>query len=148
MKNTSVEIKIQIFVGSLDNKSLGLKVYDQDHLIYQHKETDLETVRIEHRTQLPADLTFQVYGKGRHDTKIDQSGQILADKFLRVDALCVNGIWLKKWALESRIFQFQSDQGQSHTSNYWGFNGRAKLNLPADLLEFWLDLLTISEIDH
>lgn len=144
MTNTKVDLKIHIGVGILEGRSLEMKVRDKDRILYHHCDTVLDDFKLELTVTIPTDLIFEISGKGANDTHLSADGTVVADKFFRVDALCINGIWVKKWQLESRVFDFQGDLGESNHSNYWGFNGKARLVLPGDLLEFWLDMLASS----
>lgn len=145
MTNTKINVNVCITVGALHGRSLEMTVYDGDRVVHRHLDTDIHDVRLKLNCSLPSEILFKISGKAADDTLIDDNGTILADKFLRVDALCINGIWVKKWTLESSIFQFQGDRGECHRSNYWGLNGQSRLSLPQDLLEFWLDMLTLDQ---
>ena len=65
----------------------------------------------------------------------------LQDKFIVVESMSVDGIWIKRWMLESRIFE--SALGKT---NYFSQNGIAKFQIPySDTMRFWLDTVTVDD---
>lgn len=81
--------------------------------------------------RLPTVLTIVASGKGPMDTLVDEQGNIIQDCYARLQAMRLDGFQLNDYFLYHRIHQ-HSDDGREITSNYFGFNGRAVLNLDRD----------------
>jgi len=87
----------------------------------------------------PGKVQFIVSGKLPGQTEVDLQGNILSDKFIRVDRLVVNHIPLKSWALENRILDFETNNENHRLTNYFGENGTAHIVFKKDLLLFFLN---------
>lgn len=111
-----------------------------DKIIYNSNDIKEPTLTLCFDMTLDQDLVIRVDGKRRNDTKIDADGNILQDKFIRVDRVLINRMPVAKWILESKFFQFENQQGQISTSNYFGQNGQTCVNFGGDLLRFFLRL--------
>jgi hypothetical protein len=86
-------------------------------------------------------VEFEINGKLPNDTQVDSNGNIVQDKFIAVESMSVDGIWIKRWMLESRIFE--SAYGKT---NYFGQNGIVQFQIPySDIMQFWLDTVTVDD---
>lgn len=89
---------------------------------------------------LPGRIFIDVCGKKPFDTEVDESGKIVSDKHVLVRSMALDGIWVKKWMMESRIWLFRDTEGLEKFTNYFGTNGRGIFSIDhADILDFWLD---------
>ena len=146
MKNTKISLDLMIRMGQYQNTFMGLQVWaNDDRVLSRPAGTGLATSeRLEIQTQVPLVLKIQVDGKHRDDTMVGESGEILEDKCVVVEGLAVDGIWLKKWYLESRAFDFRDHQGLCRSTNYFGTNGEATFRITTlDLLDFWLETMCV-----
>ena len=88
---------------------------------------------------LPLVLEFETNGKSINDTLVDSQGLIIEDKFIVVESMSVGGVWIKRWMLESRVFE--SSLGKT---NYFSQNGIYQFQIPySDIMRFWLDTVTV-----
>lgn len=95
--------------------------------------------------KLPTILTFVTSGKGPLDTIVDEQGNIIQDCYARITEAYLDGFRLNDHFLYKKI-TLLAENGQIVTSNYFGFNGQAVLDLPKDsvfsqycLLNQWLE---------
>lgn len=133
-------------VGRIDDTAMSMSVFRDDHLLHHIHEWNNDRCRLEFDIELPCRLKLQVSGKNQFDTRVDPAGNILADKFVKIEGLALDRIWVKKWMLESKIFDFHGEEGYITHSNYFGKNGYAEINIPyTDSLEFWLDILALDQ---
>lgn len=122
---------------------MTLTVIAGDREIYSETAIAAAELTLEFDQSLPADIEFRVGGKGRLDTEIDSSGQIISDKFVRIDSVLIDRMHIAKWMLESKVIEFVSSNGDTHFTNYLGSNGTAILRIPqSDSFDFFLDLTT------
>lgn len=125
---------------------MSLSIYNNDRLIESVAEWSDRPKRLEFEIELPAMLIFKTDGKHVYDTLVDEQGNILSDKYIKVDGLCFDGVWIKKWMLESEIFDFVANDGSHSRSNYFGRNGQGKIDIPySDALDFWLEIMSVDQ---
>lgn len=142
------QIKFCVQVGRLHGKAMGLVVTCNDAVVYDCQEVPNDVLELHIESSLPLEIRFETSGKKPDDTLVDDHGNILQDKFLLVDSMAIDDIWIKKWMLESRIFKFVSHSGHRSTSNYFGANGTGTFSIPhKDILDFWLDTLVVDQQD-
>lgn len=125
---------------------MGLTIVANNDLIYSTDQIDEEKLSFEFLVDLPLTLTFKVDGKNIGDTEVDAQGNIVRDKCVILNALSINGIWVKRWMLENKLIEFTDSNGEKTVHNYFGKNGTARFTIPySDLLEFWLDTMTVDQ---
>jgi hypothetical protein len=129
---------MDLTVGHVDNKSMSLFISVDDQILYNANQTQENKLNFKFSIGTAQNLLIKVDGKKINDTKIDPQGNILQDKFVRVDRLTVNSYPLAKWMLESKVFQFIDSQGNISNSNYFGKNGQTTVNFGGDLLKYFL----------
>lgn len=121
--------------------AMGLIVRSGQNFIAEFSSVPDHPWNVEFDVALPVRLTFEVWGKDMHDTLVDDRGGILQDKFVRIDGLMIDRVWVKKWLLESRLIQFYPTGDTMVLTNYLGKNGQAVLEITHDnSLDFMLDL--------
>jgi hypothetical protein len=84
----------------------------------------------------PEQLTMLLSGKGPNDTVVDDQGNILADKYVKLTGLQVDGLDCPQEYLEMFIV-LDTDDGQKVASNYFGFNGLVTLDFLEENSFFW-----------
>lgn len=111
------------------------------HVVLDCDSFDSDHHDLEFQCSLPLTVEFEFGGKLPNDTLVDDQGNILEDKFILVESMSVDGIWIKRWMLESRLFE--SAQGQT---NYFGQNGTAYFRIAhIDIMKFWIDTVTVDD---
>jgi hypothetical protein len=85
---------------------------------------------------LPATILFHL-NKRNHDDTIVQNDKIIADKFIRLDSLEIDGFFVNSYQLPEDKFYFDSKNGRFSTE-YWSRNGTASLIIDNDDPALWL----------
>ena len=116
-------------IGHIDNKTMHLEILDNDIVVYQNHNIVDSKFFVEFESCLPTTLKINVSGKGFNDTRVDDQGNILSDKFIKLDYLNVDRIPVKSWVLENGCIQFLTEHNQVLKTNYFGFNGCATVDL-------------------
>lgn len=130
---------ITLSAGDYRGSRMGLTVLVNSQPIYQSARLESDLLSLEFEMTAPGKIQFIVSGKLPGQTEVDRQGNILSDKFIRIDRLVVNHIPLKGWALENRILDFETDNGNRRLTNYFGENGTAHIVFEKDLLLFFLN---------
>jgi hypothetical protein len=131
------KFEIAFTLSKFQNQCMALAVLAND-----------QPVLVEHNTiildcALPAKIKFLVSGKGKFDTELDDQGNIVADKFVRIDRVSIDRMPVPLYLLESRLIKFVPDNPAHATSmtNYLAWNGQAELSVDSGTsFEFFLDL--------
>jgi hypothetical protein len=149
MKNTNpIRVRLGMRVGRYRGESMSMLIKANDTVIVEYTENEIsgDRLTIDFECAAPMILDIEVNGKNVNDTMVGPSGEILEDKCVVVENMSVDRIWLKKWYLESRAFEFQHNTGTNQNTNYFGQNGRARFRIHTeDLLEFWLDTMCVDD---
>jgi hypothetical protein len=85
--------------------------------------------------KFPADFKIIVSGKDPSDTVIDDAGEIVADKHIKIIDVTVDGMACHPHYGYGT--ELHAENGQTVKSNYWGFNGTVKLNFSEQNSFFW-----------
>jgi len=134
---------LSLSIGQYKGSSMSLCISSNGKTIFDVNSTEKTKLDIEFECDLPAEIIFDVGNKGSMDTLVDSNGKIIQDKFIRVDNLIVDRLPVKKWILESRLFDFTTTTGTRLQTNCFSYNGRAVLSLPEkNSFDFMLRLLT------
>jgi len=132
-------------LGQFEGRVMTVRTYCNQRLVLDSSDPGHGTrIELDVIAQLPLHLEFWLTGKHQHDTKVGADGEILEDKCVVIEHFGIDGIWLKRWYLESRAFSFWDGAGQHRCTNYFGSNGRAEFRIDQqDLLQFWLDTMCV-----
>jgi hypothetical protein len=121
----------------IDGQCMSLHVIHDDGT--EKLFDDLSPGQFQHNwtQRFPGQIQLRVDGKGPSDTKINDQGQIVRDKYiqlidLRVDGLSIDPDWL------FHHIHLERDNNQRITSSYWGFNGRVIIEFDSDNSWIWL----------
>jgi hypothetical protein len=82
----------------------------------------------------PGVVTIKVDGKGPLDTEVDASGNILRDKYIKLDSLLVDRMPMHILSLIRT--ELETSNGIVN-SNYWGFNGNIVFNFDQPNTLLW-----------
>jgi hypothetical protein len=125
MTNTStVELKFK--VAQLNGKSMSMEFFMDDQTLDRYEQLDNGIFVWSCKLDFPSTIGIKLTNKHPHDTELDNNGNIIADKYIKlldivVDRLPCAGYYVNKVMLTT-------DQGKEIISNYWGFNGFVKLD--------------------
>lgn len=86
---TAVELQFEI---GRCNGSMSMCIADQDHMILYHWDLP-ETYTVKFKTNWPNQIKIVLDQKDmRQDTKIDELGNIVANKYVKLTAMSVGGL--------------------------------------------------------
>ena len=129
---------IDLTVGRFNGQAMSLQIQTNDIIVYDNVSPGQPEVRVEFNCELPTCITFNVAGKQPFDTQLDESGNIVEDKFVRVDRMIVDRMPVETWILESKLINFCGQK-----TNYFHTNGQASIHIPnRDSFEFFLALMS------
>ena len=121
---------------------MSLAVYADSRQLFAQSQIHDTKLSLEFRLELPVTLSFEVSGKNEFDTEIDAQGNIVADKFVRIDSISIDNMPIARWILESRAIEFSPTVGAPQFTNYLAKNGRSTLVVSESTsFEFFLKLL-------
>jgi hypothetical protein len=123
------ELKLVLEFGALNGTTMQATVQNNTNTwIIDPKKTE----RVEHAMSitLPTEIVLTVSGKNMiDDTTVDQTGKIIADKYIKLHSMLIDGMPVPVHLLEQKI-TLVTDTHQSIVSNYFGHNGTCKITLP------------------
>ncbi len=142
MTNTTT-IKFRFKIGRYLNTTMSLKVQVNKEILLDVDQFLQDWHELEFSTTLPLTVEFETMGKMPGDTIVDNDGNILQDKFISIEQMSVDGIWIKQWILESKLFENTTSDIKT---NYLGQNGITRFQIPySDIMQFWLDTITVDD---
>lgn len=143
LRHMQAKIKINFVVGDLDGHTMGLTVLANKQIIFK-QDTNLDKIfTVEFNIDIPGKVEFIVNGKGPLDTKVDIEGNILQDKFLKIESMSIDRMPVPKWTLESKLVEF-AHNNQINYTNYFGYNGQGTIWVPSSIFSMFLGLHTAS----
>jgi len=96
-----------------------------DDILLNRPSFDSDSFKFETVVPWPSVVTISVAGKQQFDTKVDDNGRVVQDKYIRLDSLTVDRVPMHIVSLSG----IKLDTGKNIIkSNYWGFNGTATFN--------------------
>jgi hypothetical protein len=129
---------IDLTIGRFAGQAMSLQIQANSTIVYDNVFPDQSKITVEFNCELPARITFDVAGKQPFDTLLDESRNIVEDKFVRVDRMTVDRMPVEPWILESKLIDFCGQK-----TNYFHSNGRASIHIPnQDSFGFFLDLMS------
>lgn len=120
------QVKFKFSIGKY-NGTMGM------HIAYNGKELlskdsfDSETFVFTHQLEFPGTVTIDLYNKGSADTLVDAQGNIVADKYVKLEELSIDRVPLHILSLID--LPVLSHSGTTTKTNYWGFNGQVTIKL-------------------
>lgn len=136
------KVKISFSASRFKDETMGLVITANNQEVFNQPLDLKDTFNIEFNADLPAQIKIVTSGKGPVDTKVDNTGNIISDKFIKITGVIIGGIIIPQWIIEKNFIQFNTEHGTIST-NYLGFNGQAILALPEDLFSMFLDFYTV-----
>lgn len=129
---------IDLTIGRFADQAMSLQIQANDIIVYDNASPDQPKIRVEFNCELPACIKFDVAGKQPFDTELDELGNIVADKFVRVDRIVLDRMPVEPWILESKLIDFGGQK-----TNYFHTNGQASIHIPTrDSFGFFLGLMS------
>ncbi len=138
---TNTTIKLRLRIGRYRGQSMSLIIRANNQIVLDCNQFSTDFHDLEFQCLLPMVLEFETNGKSFEDTLVDDQGKILQDKFIVVESMSVDSIWIKRWMLGL----FENATSDIKT-NYFGQNGIARFQIPySDIMQFWLDTVTVDD---
>jgi hypothetical protein len=129
---------IDLTIGRFAGQAMSLLVRANNCMIYDSIAPEQTAVKLDFECELPARIEFTVAGKHPFDTQLDELGNIVEDKFVRIDRVTVDRMPIDPWILESKLIDFDGQK-----TNYFHKNGCASIHIPnQDSFGFFLDLMS------
>ena len=88
-------------IGHFNSQSMSLKIIANDQTVYQFDQLSDKNFTAEFDITLPGAIKFIVDNKGEFDTSIDSQGNIIDDKFVRIDQMTIDRMPLKPYLLQN-----------------------------------------------
>lgn len=130
------QFSIDMSVGRYGGSSMSIDILANDQTVYSNVLPP-DRVHVDFDCELPAQIKFIVSNKQPFETEIDSSGNIIADKHIKIDRLVIDRMPVDQWILEGRLVEFMGQK-----TNYFSTNGQATITIPnQDSFEFFLDLM-------
>jgi len=119
------ELKLILEFGAIENSTMQLTITNNNNVcvLDPAKSQIIEHVM---KISLPTEIDLVVAGKNMmSDTRLDDSGQIIADKYIKICSMEIDGIAVPTAWLEKKILLITDTQ--TVASNYFGHNGTCKI---------------------
>lgn len=120
------QVKFKFSVG-LYNGSMGMTIRYNNEVLLSKNSFDTDSFTFTADLDLPGVIVIDLHGKGPLDTLLDSDGNIVADKYIKLEELLIDRVPLHILSLIS-LAEMHHD-GQTTVTNYWGFNGQAHIKL-------------------
>lgn len=88
--------------------------------------------------EFPGELCITVLGKQPTDTKLNDTGDVVQDMYVKIVGLSINGMSVGRGWLERSISLVRLSDNKVVVSNYLGFNGQVKIPLNKANSFIWL----------
>lgn len=121
------QVTFKFFIGRY-NGSMGMDIVYNDSLILSKDSFDTDTFTFSKNLDLPGEVVINIYNKGPVDTLVDNSGNIIADKYIKLEELIVDRLPIHILSL-IHLPEVTAPDGQLIRTNYWGFNGPVRIKL-------------------
>lgn len=120
------QITFKFSIG-LYNGSMGMTIRCNNKVLLSKSSFETDSFVFTDNVELPAEITIDLYGKNSGDTSIDSDGNIVADKYIKLQELSIDRVPLHILSL-IHLVEIDHDV-QTGVTNYWGFNGQAKIKI-------------------
>ena len=141
MKKLKSKFNFVLSIGRLNNKAMSLSVLVGDKKIYEGSPKE-STIYIDFDCELPNQIVFEFGDKFINDTIVDKSGRIIQDKHIKIEKVSIDNMPVEQWIVESRLFEFVPKNNKTIHTNYFGYNGKAYMNIKNnDSFDYFLNLL-------
>ena len=117
------------------NGTMSMKIMSGGKQLLSIDQFEKNTFEFTTDINWPDAVEFIVSNKGPLDTEVGASGEILQDKFIKLESLIVDRMSVHILALLDCVELETKDQILK--TNYWGFNGCARLKFDRDDTLSW-----------
>lgn len=126
-------LKLTFEIGHLNGLSMSLR-FNNDQ---QYDQFDDKIFYYTTSIHFPTTIVIDVFNKGPQDTVVDQTGNIIADKYIKLIGIELDGVSADNYYLNEKIVLVKSNN-EIVNSSYWGFNGTVTLNFNETNSFYWI----------
>lgn len=118
------------------NGSMSVDILDdKQQLAFLENVTD-KSLDFAYKIILPNKIRFNLANKNTNrDTKVDDQGNVIADKYVRLASMSLGGIPIRPVTL-FKICTYRAND-QTRFDTYWGFNGSVAIDFHEDNFIKW-----------
>lgn len=121
--NYSLEIVLKF--GELNGQTMSVELLTEDQKFLVSGVTGKHVFSTS--ISFPTQIEMHFSGKNQiTDTVIDENGKIIKDKYVKIESIAIDGIYLPKQYLQQGIELITNDQ-RKIVSDYIGFNGKIQI---------------------
>lgn len=120
-------LNIEFDFGLIDGRYMIVEAMynNQTYISYP----DNKTLQIKNIT-LPTQIILKFSGKNLDkDTKIDKSGNIIEDKYVKIKSIKLDHLNIPDWIIQKK-FSYITENNQIIKTSYIGFNGVMTIDIP------------------
>jgi hypothetical protein len=126
MLNT-IDITFEFEFGLIDGRAMLIEVVaNNDTLRVDHNNPKIVLSQI----TIPNKIEIKFSGKNlKHDTKIDQLGNIIQDMYVKIIGMKIDNLKIPDWVIQKKL-SYTTDAGKELQTAYIGFNGIMTMLIP------------------
>ena len=133
------KLKFIFEVGNINGTSMKLDILVNDASIKHFDSLPEGNTEIELDIVWPSIVKFITSNKNSGDTIIDSTGNIVKDKYIRLDKLFLNNVEVNQLYLTNKLYLY-TEHNTIENTDYWGFNGQCSIEFTGkDTLEWHLN---------
>jgi hypothetical protein len=133
-----IDLKLELEFGHC-NGAMTVLVKDKltNAVLLEVANPEENIVSSDLEVPFPCNLVIEVSGKNMNtDTQVNEAGQVIADKFVKVSKMHVGRIPV----LEKNLFalcNYHKEDGTTANDTYWGWNGTIDLDFNQSSVIMW-----------
>lgn len=130
------ELDLDFRIGHC-NGTMSLQISFNDKILDSFSKLPNDTLQVKYSVPLPGTLSFKLSGKNMNaDTRIDEKGNIVADKYIILENLSLGRFTVPQHTLK-KICTYQRIDNITTNDNYWGFPGQVNINFDCSNVVKW-----------
>lgn len=116
--------------------TMSMVIRNGSNILLEKQEFENDRFDFTTYVDWPCVLEIDVANKGKFDTEVGPNGEILRDKYIKLDRLEVDRMAVHIVALLD-MMNFRTEDQKNIKTNYWGFNGTVSLDFNGDDSFVW-----------
>jgi hypothetical protein len=124
MNTTLTKLGLEFKIGHC-NGTMRMQMFIDDIQIADYFDIESDLLEVEHQFMWPATLKLVLSDKNlSSDTKIDNDGKIVADKFIELTKIYIDGVDANIEFMQRIVLNTNEEKIKTC---YWGFNGTVEI---------------------
>jgi len=121
---------LNLDIGLVDQQSMTAEIY-VDGLPVDHQPIfDQTSTSIDLEIELPCKIMIQLSGRTDNDTKIDQQGNILQDKYIHLKNIEIFDTTIDSYKIPEKFLEYRPDHSIKLKNRFfWNRNGKVILSI-------------------